>query len=135
MTIILRTAKVAFAAPELSREKSPGRFRRSTKRRSFALTRVNSTVPIPHEPSVESAEQLSSERSRSATASRPLRIVVLGMMGRMPLAGVVWQVLHYLEGFRRLGFDVYYVEDTGAWPFDPEQNTISDDCSFTVRHI
>jgi len=45
---------------------------------------------------------------------RRLRLVVLGMMGRMPLAGVAWQALHYLEGFRRLGADVYYVEDTGS---------------------
>jgi hypothetical protein len=26
-----------------------------------------------------------------------LRIVVLGIMGRTPLAGVVWQAMHYLE--------------------------------------
>ena len=81
---------------------------------------------------MESAEQLSSERSQSGTASRPLRIVVLGMMGRMPLAGVVWQVLHYLEGFRRLGFDVYYVEDTGAWPYNPEENTVAADSSYSI---
>ena len=81
---------------------------------------------------MESAEQLSSERSQSGTASRPLRIVVLGMMGRMPLAGVVWQVLHYLEGFRRLGFDVYYVEDTGAWPYNPEENTVASDSSYSI---
>jgi hypothetical protein len=43
------------------------------------------------------------------------RLIVLGLMGRIPVAGVAWQVLHYLEGFRRLGCDVYYVEDTWAW--------------------
>jgi hypothetical protein len=57
------------------------------------------------------------------------------MMGRTPFAGVAWQVLHYLEGFRRLGHDVYYVEDTGDWPYDPEQNTITDDPAYTVRYI
>jgi hypothetical protein len=62
-------------------------------------------------------------------------VVVLGMMGRTPFAGVAWQVLHYLEGFRRLGCDVYYVEDTGDWPYDPEQNTVTDDCSFTTRYL
>ncbi|MGH7872753.1 MAG: glycosyltransferase [Candidatus Binatia bacterium] len=50
----------------------------------------------------------------------------------MPLAGVVWQVLHYLEGFRRLGFDVYYVEDTGAWPYNPEENTVAADSSYSI---
>ncbi len=63
------------------------------------------------------------------------QLVVLGIMGQMPLAGVLWQFLHYLEGFSRLGFDVYYVEDTGAWPYDPELNTITDDCTRTVDTI
>jgi hypothetical protein len=62
-------------------------------------------------------------------------VVVLGMMGRAPFAGVAWQVLHYLEGFRRLGYDVYYVEDTGDWPFNPEQNTVTADCYYTVQYI
>ena len=47
---------------------------------------------------------------------KPLRLVILGMMGRTPFAGVAWQALHYLEGFRRLGHDVYYIEDTNDWP-------------------
>jgi hypothetical protein len=55
------------------------------------------------------------------------RIVVLGAMAAMPVAGVVWQVLHYLEGLRCLGHDVAYVEDTGSWPYDPELDTVTDD--------
>ena len=62
-------------------------------------------------------------------------LVVLGMMGRMPVAGVTWQALQYLEGFRRLGFDVHYVEDTGEWSYDPDRNTISDDPSYAVGSI
>jgi hypothetical protein len=49
-------------------------------------------------------------------------IVVLGRMCEEPVAGVVWQVLHYLLGLERLGFDVYYVEWRGNWlphPIDP----------------
>lgn len=57
------------------------------------------------------------------------RIVVLGALTEMPVAGVVWQVRHYLEGLRRLGHDVFYIEDTGAWPYDPELDTITDDPS------
>ncbi len=38
------------------------------------------------------------------------RIVLLGIMSRHPVAGVIWQTLHYLEGLRRLGFEIYYVE-------------------------
>jgi hypothetical protein len=62
-------------------------------------------------------------------------LVLLGMMGRAPFAGVAWQVLHYLEAFRRLGYDVYYVEDTGDWPYDPDQNSITGDCSYTVNYL
>jgi hypothetical protein len=63
------------------------------------------------------------------------KILVLGIMGRTPVAGVAWQVLHYLEGLRRLGYEPYYVEDTGDWPFDPEQNTVTEDCRYAVSFI
>jgi hypothetical protein len=62
-------------------------------------------------------------------------LIVLGMMGRTPFAGVAWQVLQYVEGFRCLGYDTYYVEDTGDWPYDAERNTVTDDCGFTVAYI
>jgi hypothetical protein len=35
------------------------------------------------------------------------KIVVLGLMSRHPVPGVVWQTVHYLVGFRRLGYDVH----------------------------
>ena len=44
------------------------------------------------------------------------KIVVLGMMTKIPVAGVVWQTLHYLLGLRRLGFDVHYVEAHARTP-------------------
>jgi hypothetical protein len=46
---------------------------------------------------------------------RPI-IVLLGMMTRMPVGGVIWQTVHYLEGLRRLGFQVFYAEDHGIHP-------------------
>ena len=64
-----------------------------------------------------------------------LRLMVLGVLGSSPFAGVAWQVLHYLEGLRRLGHDVYYVEDTGAWPYDPLRRAVTDDCSYTVSYL
>jgi GT2 family glycosyltransferase len=47
--------------------------------------------------------------------SRP-KIVVLGMMTKMPVAGVVWQNLHYLLGLERLGCEAYYVETHAGTP-------------------
>lgn len=47
--------------------------------------------------------------------TRP-KVVVLGLMSTMPVAGVVWQTLHYLLGFDLLGFDTYYVESHARTP-------------------
>src|SRR5437660_2247651 len=55
------------------------------------------------------------DRPRMNIPAKP-KIVLLGMMTKMPVAGVVWQTLHYLIGFRRLGFDVYYVEEHARTP-------------------
>src|SRR5579862_1457590 len=75
------------------------------------------------------------------------RLIVLGILGRTPLAGVSWQVLQYLEGFRRLGFEITYVEDTGDWPYNPEyaveeqarppggRNQYAINCAYAVRYI
>jgi hypothetical protein len=62
-------------------------------------------------------------------------LIVMGFMGQSPFAGVAWQALHYLEGLRRLGYDVYYLEDTGSWPFDPEQDAVTSRSLYTVRYI
>ena len=43
-------------------------------------------------------------------------IVVLGLMTKLPVAGVIWQTLHYLLGFERLGFRTYYVEAHARTP-------------------
>jgi GT2 family glycosyltransferase len=48
--------------------------------------------------------------------SSPPKIVLLGMMTKMPVAGVAWQNLHYLLGFERLGYEVYYVETHARTP-------------------
>jgi len=64
-----------------------------------------------------------------------LRIVVLGMMGRLPFGGHSWVFVNWLRGFQRLGHDVWYAEDDSAWPYDPEQDTVTDDCSYAVRHV
>jgi GT2 family glycosyltransferase len=46
----------------------------------------------------------------------PPKVVLLGMMTKMPVAGVAWQNLHYLLGFERLGCETYYVETHARTP-------------------
>lgn len=64
-----------------------------------------------------------------------LKIVILGMMGRCPFGGQTWLYLNWLRAFSRLGHDVYYVEDDTVWPYDPVQNSVTDDCKYAVNHI
>jgi hypothetical protein len=47
--------------------------------------------------------------------SRP-KIVLLGMLTKIPVAGAVWGALHYLIGLGRLGYDAYYVEAHARTP-------------------
>lgn len=75
------------------------------------------------------------DRTRTHRPAAPLRIVVTGGLGAMPVAGVAWQIMHYLEGFRRLGHEVHYLEDSGGWPYDPEQDTVSDDPQPALRYV
>lgn len=48
------------------------------------------------------------------------KIVVWGLLASYPFGGMTWQVLHYLSGLRRLGFDVWYVEDSDSPLQDPK---------------
>jgi hypothetical protein len=41
--------------------------------------------------------------------------VVWGLLAAYPFGGMTWQVIHYLVGLRRLGFDVWYVEDSDRY--------------------
>ena len=53
------------------------------------------------------------------------KVIVSGILFWYPLAGVTFQFLHYMEGLRRLGYDVWYVEDSGRWIYDPALNDLS----------
>jgi hypothetical protein len=62
------------------------------------------------------------------------KVVVTHLAGRYPFAGVMWQLLHHLIGLRRLGLDVYYLEDNGGvWVLDPIANLQSGDYAANVN--
>lgn len=63
------------------------------------------------------------------------KIIVLGFMGGMPIAGVIWQHIHYIVGLQRLGHEVYYIEDTLNYPYDPVAFNISDDYSYAAQTL
>jgi hypothetical protein len=46
-----------------------------------------------------------------------MKIIFAGVIAREPLGGPTWVWLQYLLGFRRLGHDVYFLEESGEWPY------------------
>ena len=62
-------------------------------------------------------------------------VIVFGILFRYPLAGVTYQFLHYLIGLRRLGYDPYYIEDSGRGVYDPRTQRRSPDASGNVAAV
>jgi len=60
------------------------------------------------------------------------RIVVMGFMGSMPIAGVIWQHIHYIVSLQRLGHRVYYIEDSARVPYNPETFDVGNDFSYAA---
>lgn len=59
------------------------------------------------------------------------RIVVTGFVGLYAVGGVTWDYLQYVAGFAAIGWDVLYLEDTGAWPIFQSEL----DSSFNAAHV
>jgi hypothetical protein len=66
--------------------------------------------------------------------SRP-KVVLLGMMSKMPVAGVVWQNLHYMLGFEQLGCEAYYVETHSRTPSMLMKDAGDDSSALAVEFI
>ena len=70
-----------------------------------------------------------------------MRIVVTGLIGQHPrLGGITWHYLQFVLGLSRLGHDVYYIEDSGEFPYNlhggPSGNDWnSPDCSENLEHL
>jgi ABC-type multidrug transport system fused ATPase/permease subunit/GT2 family glycosyltransferase len=88
------------------------RAREANERTRAAIARVGGAVaagiagearPLPQAP------------SRTLSLRRP-KIVLLGMLTKIPVGGVAWLVGQYAAGFERLGFEVYYVEAHSRTP-------------------
>ncbi len=63
------------------------------------------------------------------------KIVLLGMMTRMPVPGNVWLVVHYLLGFQQLGYDAYYVEAHGSTPRELMERPTDDSSARAAEFI
>jgi hypothetical protein len=63
------------------------------------------------------------------------KLIVTGILFWYPLSGVTFQFLHYLLGLRRLGWDVYYVEDSGRWLYDPKARMVTADALPNISQV
>lgn len=70
-----------------------------------------------------------------------MRIIVSGLIAQHPLlGGITWHYLQFPVGLSRLGHDVYYIEDSGEWPYNLDggprgDDWIARDPSDNVDHI
>ena len=63
------------------------------------------------------------------------RIVLLHFVGQMPMAGIAWQAINHLVGLEKLGYEVWYLEDHGANPYDPRIGSVVTECDYNVAYL
>jgi len=57
----------------------------------------------------------------------------MGFMGSMPIAGVIWQHVHYVVGLQQLGHDVFYIEDSARLPYNPETFEVNNEFDYAAK--
>ena len=62
------------------------------------------------------------------------KIVVTGYIGLLPSGGVTWDYIQYPLGFRELGHDVLYLEDTLQWPVYQDSSGECN-CASSVKYL
>lgn len=64
-----------------------------------------------------------------------MRAIVTGMIANYPVGGVAWDYGQYAVGLERLGFEVYYLEDTGLETYDPTLRQNNPDPAYGVAFL
>lgn len=62
-------------------------------------------------------------------------VVVWGLLASFPFGGMTWQVLHHLAGLRRLGLDVWYVEDSDRPVYSAASYLVTEDCQDNIAYL
>jgi len=64
-----------------------------------------------------------------------MKAVVTGMIANYAVGGVAWDYAQYALALERLGYEVYYLEDTGERPYDPQKGDVSDDFGYSLQFL
>ena len=64
-----------------------------------------------------------------------MRIAVSGLAATYPFGGAFWDYLQYVVGFKELGHEVLYIEDTGRWSYSPTQGSFVEDGSANAASL
>ena len=64
-----------------------------------------------------------------------MKAIVTGMIASYPVGGVLWDYGQYALGLERLGFEVWYLEDTGWQVYDPTRGEYGEDCDYSVEFL
>lgn len=64
-----------------------------------------------------------------------MKAIVTGMIATYPVGGVAWDYGQYALGLERLGYEVYYLEDTGWQTYDPTQGEYGENPGYGVKFL
>lgn len=64
-----------------------------------------------------------------------MKAVVAGAFGTYPVGGVAWTFGAWLRGFARLGYETWYLEDTGLEGWDPERGDMASDGRYAAGYV
>ena len=110
---------------------------RSSPRRALERARGGRRAAVAARPAptaAGAARDPAERKAAAALAPRP-KIVLLGMLTKIPVGGVAWLVGQYATGFERLGYEVYYVEAHARTPVDAHDATSDDGAGKAAAYI
>jgi len=64
-----------------------------------------------------------------------MKAIVAGMIATFPLGGVAWDYGQYALGLEKLGFEVYYLEDTGWMTYSPREKQYVEQPTYAIDFL